>query len=384
MSAVEAVEATVEGVPAALSLAPTSAMPALGGELMLGDRRPDVDGHEGEVDRESVRAGILQAGPLALAGLVANGANVVVTVLLARLLTTRGYGAAEPADRDVPHRLDARLGGHRGRGAAGHGLAGVGQAHLVQRWARRLHRQGDRRRAGRRRRRGALRAARSPGPSASPDAPASTPCSWPGRCGSCCPWTGASCRRTGATATWPSTSLVEGGCARSPCSAWSAAGFGVGGAALGFLGGRGATAVHARVHGRPGLGREARAEEAAAGARHAPPGAGDGGRRLRRLPSLARRPAAPRRSRRWWRSGAPLVTDLVHGPGRPGDDWPSSRTSTSSSSAARRPRLSGSYAAVSVASKAAGLRGRRPRRLPPARGGHPLAARAATPCASWR
>jgi len=80
---VEAAEAAVEGVPAAVSLAPTAAAPALGGELLL----PGPD-----VSPDSVRSGLLQAGPLAIAGVVANGAAVVVTVVLARLLTTKGYG----------------------------------------------------------------------------------------------------------------------------------------------------------------------------------------------------------------------------------------------------------------------------------------------------
>ena len=39
-----------------------------------------------------VVAGIRDAGPIAIAGLVANSANVVVTVVVARLLTSRGYG----------------------------------------------------------------------------------------------------------------------------------------------------------------------------------------------------------------------------------------------------------------------------------------------------
>ena len=39
-----------------------------------------------------VVAGFREAGPIAVAGLVANGANVVVTVVVARLLTSRGYG----------------------------------------------------------------------------------------------------------------------------------------------------------------------------------------------------------------------------------------------------------------------------------------------------
>jgi O-antigen/teichoic acid export membrane protein len=41
----------------------------------------------------AIRAGLKQAGPLALAGFAANGANVLVTLALARLLSTRGYGA---------------------------------------------------------------------------------------------------------------------------------------------------------------------------------------------------------------------------------------------------------------------------------------------------
>lgn len=59
--------------------------PALDGELVVqaaADVRP-----------ESVSAALLQAGPLAVAGLVTSGAMVVVTILVARLLTTRGYGA---------------------------------------------------------------------------------------------------------------------------------------------------------------------------------------------------------------------------------------------------------------------------------------------------
>jgi O-antigen/teichoic acid export membrane protein len=81
---VPAAELLVEGVPAAMSLAPSAGGPALGGELLL-----DPQGHTGV---QSIRAGLVQAGPLAAAGVVANGANVIVTVLLARLLTPHGYG----------------------------------------------------------------------------------------------------------------------------------------------------------------------------------------------------------------------------------------------------------------------------------------------------
>lgn len=128
---VEAVEAAVQGVPGAVSLAPSSVVPVLGGELVL--PAPETD---------SVRAGLLQAGPLALAGLAANAANVVVTVLLARMLTTRGYGVlnqltgmflimSTPGSAVIVA-VVRRVTAWRGAGPSG----------LVQRWARRLHRQG--------------------------------------------------------------------------------------------------------------------------------------------------------------------------------------------------------------------------------------------------
>ena len=47
---------------------------------------------ESELTGSGLVAGFRQAGPIAIAGLVANGANVVVTVVVARLLTSRGYG----------------------------------------------------------------------------------------------------------------------------------------------------------------------------------------------------------------------------------------------------------------------------------------------------
>ena len=97
VGAVAAVGAAVEGVPGAVSLAPGSVMPSFGGELVLpesGDGRPAPTSAA-----DSVRAGLLQAGPLAVAGVLANGANVVVTVLLARLLTDPRLRRAQPAHR---------------------------------------------------------------------------------------------------------------------------------------------------------------------------------------------------------------------------------------------------------------------------------------------
>jgi hypothetical protein len=77
-------EVVVESVSASMSLAPNAVGPTLGAELLLDDQaRPVV---------ESMRAGLLQAGPLAIAGVLANGASVVLTVALARLLTPHSYG----------------------------------------------------------------------------------------------------------------------------------------------------------------------------------------------------------------------------------------------------------------------------------------------------
>lgn len=87
----------------------------------------------------AVRTGLRDAGPLAAAGFLANGANVVVTVILARVLSTRGYGAlAQLTSLFLIVSLPgtALTVGVVRRVAAWHGV-GVGSA--VWRWARRVH-----------------------------------------------------------------------------------------------------------------------------------------------------------------------------------------------------------------------------------------------------
>ncbi|MGA2037304.1 MAG: hypothetical protein ABSH04_06950, partial [Acidimicrobiales bacterium] len=95
-------EIEVERAPGALSLEARPWIQVVGPEtevagvsLPNGRDGRDGSGRGAEVRerRGGMRAGLRDAGPLALAGFAANGANVVVTVLLARLLTTRGYGA---------------------------------------------------------------------------------------------------------------------------------------------------------------------------------------------------------------------------------------------------------------------------------------------------
>jgi O-antigen/teichoic acid export membrane protein len=129
-----AAEVLVEGVPAAMSLAPNAAAPTLGAELLLDSGAPrGID---------SLRAGLLEAGPLAVAGVVANGASVVLTVALARLLTPHSYGV-----------LNQLLGLYLILSMPGSAVVVAvvrrvtvwneqGSALLVRRWAGRVHRQG--------------------------------------------------------------------------------------------------------------------------------------------------------------------------------------------------------------------------------------------------
>ncbi len=73
-------EVTVTGTPAVAAAAPVAAPVGSGG--------PD------DLPASSdTRAAVRGASPIALAGLVANIANIGVTLLVARLLSTRGYGA---------------------------------------------------------------------------------------------------------------------------------------------------------------------------------------------------------------------------------------------------------------------------------------------------
>jgi O-antigen/teichoic acid export membrane protein len=132
---VPAAELLVEGVPAAVSLAPNTVAPSLGGELLLdAEARPGV---------ESMRAGLLAAGPLAAAGVLANGASVVLTVALARLLSPHSYGVLNqltglflilsmPGSAVVVAVVRRVTMWHED-----------GSGHLVRRWAGRLHRQGS-------------------------------------------------------------------------------------------------------------------------------------------------------------------------------------------------------------------------------------------------
>ncbi len=129
-----AAEVVVESVPAAMALAPNAVGPNLGAEILLDE--------EGRPGVESMRAGLLQAGPLAAAGVLANGASVVLTVALARLLVPHSYGV-----------LNQLTGLYLILSMPGSAVVVAvvrrvtlwhedGSGHLVRRWAGRVHRQG--------------------------------------------------------------------------------------------------------------------------------------------------------------------------------------------------------------------------------------------------
>lgn len=128
-----AVGATMEAV----ALAPGSGAPVLGGELVL-----DPPAATAGAGPEPVRTALVQAGPLAVAGLVTNGASVVVTILLARLLTTRGYGALNQLNGLF---LVVSMPGSAVIVAVVRRVtswAAAGERSRVSAWARRLHAQG--------------------------------------------------------------------------------------------------------------------------------------------------------------------------------------------------------------------------------------------------
>jgi len=128
-------ELVVEGVPASMALAPNAVGPTLGAELIT-----DAETRTGV---QSLRAGLLQAGPLAAAGVIANGASVILTVALARVLSPHSYGV-----------LNQLTGLYLILSMPGSAVVVAvvrrvtlwhedGSGHLVRRWAGRVHRQGS-------------------------------------------------------------------------------------------------------------------------------------------------------------------------------------------------------------------------------------------------
>lgn len=87
----EEIDLAVEPVGETASMAPAVGIAVAGGPMITlpvdEERGTHVERHS-----ESLVGGILQAGPVAVAGLLVNGLGVVVVVLIARLVSPRAYG----------------------------------------------------------------------------------------------------------------------------------------------------------------------------------------------------------------------------------------------------------------------------------------------------
>ena len=147
VTALDALEAAIEGISGSVALSPAGPAPALGGEMLLGPetmarRAPGGPDEDEEIGSDTVRAGLRQAGPLAIAGVAINGINVIVTILVARLLTTRGYGLLNQLTGifliiSMPG--SAIIVGIVRRVTM---WTAAGESHRIRDWARRVHTQG--------------------------------------------------------------------------------------------------------------------------------------------------------------------------------------------------------------------------------------------------
>ncbi len=107
-------------------MAPAVGIAVAGGPVLAPARRGIPDGAAGHPPERTPRGsgigaatGLTQAGPVAIAGMIVNGAAALVVVAVARLVTPQSYGDHRPAARSLLHPLHAWLGGAGRRGPAG-------------------------------------------------------------------------------------------------------------------------------------------------------------------------------------------------------------------------------------------------------------------------
>ncbi|HEX7443340.1 MAG TPA: hypothetical protein VF320_05610, partial [Acidimicrobiales bacterium] len=86
----EEVESVVDPIAESAALGPAIGIAVAGGPLVP---LPPDEAAPGLIGSDnSVKAGLLQAGPVAIAGLVVNGAAALVVIAVARLVSSRSYG----------------------------------------------------------------------------------------------------------------------------------------------------------------------------------------------------------------------------------------------------------------------------------------------------
>ena len=101
----EEIETVVDPVAESVSMAPAVGIAVAGGPMItLPEEGDPVDQAKGD----SVRSGLTQAGPVAIAGLVVNGAAALVVVAVARLVSSAVLRRDRPAARAVLHPVHAR------------------------------------------------------------------------------------------------------------------------------------------------------------------------------------------------------------------------------------------------------------------------------------
>jgi O-antigen/teichoic acid export membrane protein len=132
------IDQVVEPVTESMSMSPAVGIAVAGGSMIT---LPATGLEAGPAPaRDSIRSGLSQAGPVAVAGLVVNGAAALVVVAVARLVTPQAYGAIAQLlglffILSMPG--SAVLVGVVRRVTA---LHNAGHGHLVRRWIARVHR----------------------------------------------------------------------------------------------------------------------------------------------------------------------------------------------------------------------------------------------------
>jgi O-antigen/teichoic acid export membrane protein len=132
------IETVVEPVTESVSMAPAVGIAVAGGPMITLPEREQ--GPDAVPLGNSVRSGLSQAGPVAIAGTIVNGAGALVVVVVARLVTPQAYGAIAQLlglffILSMPG--SAVLVGVVRRVTA---MQNAGHAHQVRRWVGKVHR----------------------------------------------------------------------------------------------------------------------------------------------------------------------------------------------------------------------------------------------------
>ena len=139
-SILDEIDQVVEPVTESVSMAPAVGIAVAGGPMITAARGGGGAQPAPPATADSIRSGLSEAGPVAVAGLVVNGAAALVVVAVARLVTPQAYGAIAQLlglffILSMPG--SAVLVGVVRRVTA---MRNAGHGHQVHRWVSRVHR----------------------------------------------------------------------------------------------------------------------------------------------------------------------------------------------------------------------------------------------------